>query len=203
MRDSSKRTMYQTWANMIARCTSPALPSYKNYGGRGIKVCERWLNSFKDFCSDMGERPFGFTLDRINNDGNYEPSNCRWATATEQARNRQRSRFIVINGIKYHVAELQEKSGVNMRSIVYRASLGWPLEKVLSKDKFYNNVESQKKAVKAHAEMKRAQTHCKYGHELSSDNVYLYQNRRHCRKCRKAMDKYLYYKKERPLSDFL
>lgn len=84
---------YATWANMLGRCKNPNRPDYKNYGGRGISVCERWLD-FRNFLADMGEKPHSMSIDRIDNDGNYEPSNCRWATASEQRRN-QRTRCIV------------------------------------------------------------------------------------------------------------
>jgi hypothetical protein len=84
---------YQAWADLIQRCTNPNVEYYDCYGGRGISVCSRWLNSFEAFFEDMGSRPSPkHSIDRINNDGNYEPTNCRWATASQQNANKRRPR---------------------------------------------------------------------------------------------------------------
>ena len=86
--ERGKSRTYTTWDNMTQRCTNPKRQEYKYYGGRGITVCDRWKD-FRNFYADMGERPEHRSLDRINYDGNYEPSNCRWATVEEQLANRR------------------------------------------------------------------------------------------------------------------
>lgn len=115
---SNTRT-YRSWMAMITRCRDRNVKEYKYYGARGISVCERWLD-FANFYSDMGNRPLGKSLDRINVNGNYEPTNCRWATAKEQGRNKRNNR--IVKG--FVLAELSEITGINKSTIKSRLRNG-------------------------------------------------------------------------------
>lgn len=127
----SKTPIYKVWASMIARCTNSTLPEYHNYGGRGITVCERWLR-FENFIADMGQRPSDkHSIDRINNDGNYEPTNCRWATKKQQCNNTRRNRIIVFNGEARTIAQWSELLGIRYHTIRGRLRRGATVEKAL------------------------------------------------------------------------
>lgn len=129
----SRSPEYSMWAGMIYRCTNKNALNYSKYGGRGIKVCERWT-SFENFLADVGPRPsLTHTLDRIDNDGIYEPGNCRWATNTEQLRNTQRNRLITFNSQTFTLAEWAEKVGIDSRTIAARLDkYHWNLERALT-----------------------------------------------------------------------
>lgn len=115
---------YSSWRAMIKRCQHHGHVAYMNYGGRGIIVCERWLN-FANFLSDMGSRPPGLLLERVNNDIGYEPGNCVWATSSTQNRNTRRNRLLTINGETFCAAEWSDRSGVSQSTIFSRIKRGW------------------------------------------------------------------------------
>lgn len=110
---------YNSWKSMRARCTNPNSPDYAAYGGRGIAYCAAW-ESFETFLKDMGERPEGMTLDRFpNQDGNYEPGNCRWATSKSQANNRSANVYVEYGGRSLTLSELGETIGMDRRRVRY------------------------------------------------------------------------------------
>lgn len=116
----SKSSEWSTWKSMKSRCQKENDKCYKDYGARGITVCERWNNSFIDFVSDMGKKPSSLhTLDRINNNGNYEPKNCKWSTMTEQCRNRRNNIFITHNDRTLILAEWARELNINHNTLIY------------------------------------------------------------------------------------
>lgn len=128
-------TTYNIWAGLIQRCTNPKSAGYPRYGGRGINVCDRWRKSFAAFLEDMGERPDGLSIERINNAGNYEPSNCKWATQSEQIRNRKVTVFLEYEGIKRSLAEWAELYGIKRKVLANRINKGWSVKDALTKPK--------------------------------------------------------------------
>jgi hypothetical protein len=125
---------YRCWLGMIQRCTNSNVRGYPDYGGRGIKVCERWLNSFENFFEDMGQRPSkSHSLDRFpNNDGDYKPGNCRWATKLEQMSNKRSNRLIDYQGELLCLAEWARRTGIRAETITSRLKKGWSIERALS-----------------------------------------------------------------------
>jgi len=127
----SKTQVYRTWIDMRKRCNNPKDPNYKHYGGRGISVCERWGN-LSSFIEDMGEPEKGFTLDRIDVNGGYEPSNCRWATMKEQANNKRSTKMIEWSGKSQSITQWCEELGVKPSQVRYRLKRCMPLEQVFA-----------------------------------------------------------------------
>ena len=117
---------YGVWSTMIQRCTNPKDAAYKNYGAKGVSVCDRWRQSFQAFYADMGARPTPrHTVDRIESTGNYEPSNCRWATRTEQNRNRSSCRPLTIEGRTLLMTDWAKERGISVATISKRLRRGW------------------------------------------------------------------------------
>jgi len=141
---------YHTWQDMKKRCTNKNCKSYKNYGGRGIKVCKRWLK-FDNFIIDMYDDfrhhlikygPKNTTIERVDNNSDYKPSNCKWATKKEQVNNNRYNRVFTINGLKLNVAQWASRFGLKYQLVLDRLNLGWSIEKALHtpKRQFSKNI---------------------------------------------------------------
>lgn len=122
---------HRIWQLMKSRCSNSNLPDYKHYGGRGIKVCERW-QTFENFLSDMGEAPAGLSIDRIKNDKGYEPGNCRWATAKQQANNLRRNVRLTLRGRTQTISEWADELGVSASLLRWRYDEGWNDRRILT-----------------------------------------------------------------------
>lgn len=126
---------YKVWSRMIDRCCNKNNKSFSNYGGRGIIVCEQWLgiNGFSNFINNMGNRPTSkHSIERIDNNKNYEPNNCHWATKTEQNRNKRNNRMLTYNEITLCVTEWELKLGFPLKSIHNRLQKGWSVPDALT-----------------------------------------------------------------------
>lgn len=120
----SQTNLYFVWQAMKDRCLNPRHKNWHNYGGRGIKVCDRWMK-FENFVNDMGERPPKHTLERKDNNAGYSPENCVWATQQEQCRNMRTTKFITANGIRKSLTEWAEMLGTWKTTITGRLKRGW------------------------------------------------------------------------------
>lgn len=120
--------LYNVWLSMIYRCHRPGSSSYHNYGERGIQVCDSWRDSFLNFYNDMGDRPTGYELDRIDNDGHYSPDNCRWVTRSKNNRNKRTNRILSLMGESKCLQDWVDDPrtpNINEKTIEKRLRLGW------------------------------------------------------------------------------
>lgn len=132
----SKHRLYDVWRSIVQRCTNPNNKGYKNYGGRGIAICDEWRHDFLAFYSYVSPLEYfgeqGYSLDRIDNNGHYEPGNVRWATRKEQLRNMRKNHTLSHNGKTQTVSAWAEELGVKRGKLQKRLNRGWPTDKVLS-----------------------------------------------------------------------
>lgn len=122
---------YRVWQSMWSRCTNPNVRGYENYGGRGIRVCRRW-ERFENFLADMGPKPPSHRLGRLNIDGNYTPSNCRWVTLTASMNNRTDSTVLAYRGLQLTIADWARRTGLNPKTISSRIRRGWTVADALN-----------------------------------------------------------------------
>lgn len=161
---------YRAWCDMLKRCRNQNAKCYHNYGGRGIFVCDEWQD-FRAFISDMGNPPDGLSLDRIDNDGPYCKSNCKWSTTKEQHRNTRRSRLLTFNGETMNMCDWDDRLGMSRGSVRHRLNNGWPIEKALSTRATKEGPDPSK-------------TQCHKGHPFTVANTYRNPNgTRKCRAC--------------------
>lgn len=141
---SDEKLMY-IYSNMKQRCYNKNNYGYKNYGGRGIKVCDEWLNNFKSFYDWSINNGYqdNLTIDRINNDGNYEPSNCKWSTKLEQVRNRRNTILITYNNETKTIKEWAEQYNIDFNTLRTRIRRGWDIERALN-EKTHLNYKGKK-----------------------------------------------------------
>ena len=124
---------YSAWCSIKQRCYSPTCPNFARWGGRGIKMCDQWLNNYEQFLADVGRKPSpDHTLDRRNNDGNYEPGNVRWVTATVQQNNKRTNRIVEFNGRKQSVGMWATEMGVHRNLILRRLNKGWSVQRAIT-----------------------------------------------------------------------
>ena len=134
-RKGQRTPEYHIWLQMKQRCRNPKHKDYEHYGARGIHVCNEW-NDFRIFIQDMGRKPPGQTLERINNNLGYSAANCRWATHKEQCNNSRKNHYIEINGTLVTLKQLSEQTGLNYSTLRSRVYKGYPIEKILYLGKF-------------------------------------------------------------------
>lgn len=133
-----KNPEYLVWQQMKERCHNPRKASYARYGALGITVCARWRRSFEAFYADMGPRPDGYTLERINNARGYSPSNCRWAPWHDQYRNRKQNVWIEYRGVRLCQSDWARKVNLDVATLAQRLDRGWDVHTALNAPRYYN-----------------------------------------------------------------
>lgn len=176
-RPNNVHPLFYSWHSMLARCSDPRSTVWHNYGGRGIKVCDRWRASFWNFYADVGDRPFGMSLDRINNDGNYEPGNVRWASKRVQQNNRRNSKMLTINGRTECLTDWAREYGLSRFTLAKRLRIWGMVPRIITEPILDYRAERSKK--------QRAQQFCKRGHPLFGQNMFVFGGHRICKACRR------------------
>jgi hypothetical protein len=172
---------------MRQRCLNPKNPSFASYGGRSITICDRW-KSFENFVADMGEPPPDHEIDRYpDNDGNYEPGNCRWATRREQQNNRRVNRQITLSGATKSIAEWSRETGIHVNTISLRLDRGLSPDRALSPEK-RRDISGLALGGRASGDAKLRRTHCQNGHPFDSENSLFNGRQRVCRACKRETE---------------
>jgi hypothetical protein len=172
---------HSIWMGMRQRCRNPNNPHFDKYGGRGIVVCERW-QSFENFFADMGDPGPKLTLERIDNDGNYEPDNCKWASRRVQMNNRRVCRYFTANGETRTLSEWSRISGIHRNTLDQRIAAGETIEQALDPAR-RTDLEQIRAAARKSSIARKARTHCKHGHEWTPENTGWQKTGRMCRAC--------------------
>ena len=163
--------LYTVWRGMLHRCYNPKAKQFKDYGGRGIRVCPEWKNDFYRFQADMlPTYRKGLTIERTDNDDHYTPKNCCWATRKEQQRNQRVTRRVTIEGKEYVAVELADIAGIKTDNIVERALQGLTYKEVISSQKRLN-LDGFKLGAKASSIARKSRTHCKNGHKYTLETT--------------------------------
>ena len=181
MEHRTNHPLYVTWCAMRSRCNNPNFVHYHNYGGRGITICPEW-GSFDQFVEDMGPKPSKtHSLDRIDNDLGYSPSNCKWSTRTEQQRNQRWTAFIEVDGERHRLIDITEHTGCKRDTILKRVKAGMSMSDILSgvplprRGRFSAGLDG------------KHMTHCIHGHEFTSENTLITtRGKRSCKACQRA-----------------
>lgn len=175
--------LYSVWQGMKRRCYNPNCKMYYRYGGRGITVCDEWKTDFSQFVKDMGDRPTKHTIERIDNNLGYFPTNCRWVTRQEQQLNLERTHRFMVEGEMILPCVVAKQTGQKMEVILKRIRRGESLERIKSAEKLVR-YGFNTGGGKASGQKRKERTHCKNGHEFTPDNTLITKEGwRACRRC--------------------